>query len=196
MLTVGLVNVLLVHRSVKSKTAISAYSLRPKRNRTSICGERKSLFLNMNADQFNHCMLRKFNGIFFTGFQTALMDLLLNFKFKTVSYFRSVKCSRQHMSCGSTYFLVVLTQWFFHSSYAGWTEDDGELSEGIQAPAVFWSCEWHDTHFQRLNAGTTANILHLVFTQKFDKEPHFSLLKELFIQVCGKSEPRLWWLNR
>lgn len=37
--TVGQVNILLVHRSVKSKTATSAFSLRPKRNRTSICGE-------------------------------------------------------------------------------------------------------------------------------------------------------------
>lgn len=37
--TVGHVNILLVHRSVKSKTATSAFSLRPKRNRTSICGE-------------------------------------------------------------------------------------------------------------------------------------------------------------
>lgn len=35
----GQVNILLVHRSVKSKTAISAFFLRPKRNRTSICGE-------------------------------------------------------------------------------------------------------------------------------------------------------------
>lgn len=37
--TVGQVNTFLFHRSVKSKTATSAFSLRPKRNRTSICGE-------------------------------------------------------------------------------------------------------------------------------------------------------------
>lgn len=143
-------------------------------------------------------MLIKFNFIFLTGFQTALMDLLLNFKFKTVSYFCSVKSNRQHASCESKYFIVVFTQWFFHSSYAGWTEDDRELSQRIQAPAVFWSCEYHQTHFHRLNAlatSKTANISHLVFTQKFDKERHFSLLKELFIQVSDKSDLHQYWLN-
>lgn len=48
--SVGWVNILIVHRSVKSKTATSAYSLRPKRNRTSICGENLIFVSNKNAN--------------------------------------------------------------------------------------------------------------------------------------------------
>lgn len=197
--TVGQVNLFIVHRFVKSKTATSAYSLRPKRNRTSICGE-NDLCLKHKCQPcviiVVHLMLRNCNFVVLLGFQTALTDHLLSFWFKTVSS-PSVKFSRQHMSCESNNFIVDLTRWFLHSSYPGWTEDDRELSQRIQAPAVFWSCECHCTHFHRLNTHPTGKMaiiyIQFVYSQKFDKEPHFSLLKELFIQVSDKSEQHLPW---
>lgn len=198
-LTVGQVNLFNVHRSVKSKTATSAYSLRPKRNRTSICGENMIFVSNINANlEWSllsiFCWERNCNFIVLLGFQTALTDRLLSFWFKTVS---SVKFSRQRMSCESYNFIVVLTRWFLHSSYPGWTEDDRKLSQRIQAPAVFWSCECHCIRFHRWNTHPTGKMaiiyIQFVYSQKFDKEPHFSLLKELFIQVSDKSELHLPW---
>lgn len=85
------------------------------------------------------------------------MDLLQNFWFKTVSSLCKVRWTT-YMSCELNDFIMVLTRWFLHSSYTGWTEDDRKLSQRVQAPAFFWPCECHYIHFHRLNTRLTGKM--------------------------------------
>lgn len=87
------------------------------------------------------CVALKHLRFLFVGSPTARMDLLQSFWFRTVS-----RLSPSAPLVHSIFEMLKTIAWWCcrpHSSHAGWAQNDRELSERIQAPALVWSSEWH-----------------------------------------------------